>query len=91
MDNEKLKKVAELLNAEKANDANALFHKIAPFDSVEYWLVRGNLKQKFQQWNEAINAYSKVLELEPGNPEAENQLHIVQNILNFWNPEMFNP
>jgi tetratricopeptide (TPR) repeat protein len=91
MDSEKLKNVTELLKAENANDAQALFQEIIPTETVEYWLIKGKLEQKFQHWSEAINAFAKVLELDPKNSEAQNQLHLVQNILNFWNPEMFNP
>jgi predicted TPR repeat methyltransferase len=54
-------------------------------------MVKGKLEQKFQNWGKAINAYSKVLELEPENIEARNHLQLIRNILNFWNPEMFNP
>jgi hypothetical protein len=54
-------------------------------------MVQGILEQKFQNWGKAINAYLKVIEIEPGNAEAQNNLHMIQSILNFWNPEMFNP
>lgn len=90
-DNEKLKKVAVLLMEEKANEAQLLFQEIIPAETAEYWLIKAKLEQKFQHWSEAINAFAKVLEKEPKNKEAQNQLHLVQNILNFWNPEMFNP
>ena len=88
---EKLQKVVDLLNTENANEAQQLFQKIIPAETAEYFLVKGKLEQKFQHWSEAINAFTKVLEIEPENTEAQNQLHLVQNILNFWNPEMFNP
>jgi tetratricopeptide (TPR) repeat protein len=91
MESEKLKKITELLQAEKADEAQALFQEISPEETVDYWLTKGKLEQKFQHWGNAINAFSKVLEIEPENSEAQSQLHLVQNILNFWNPEMFNP
>jgi len=91
MNSEELKKVTELLNAEKANEAQLIFQQITPSETLEYWLVKGKLEQKFQHWSEAINAFTKVLNIEPENKVAQNQLHVVQNILNFWNPEMFNP
>lgn len=91
MKSEKLKNIIDLLEAEKADVAQAYFQKISATESVEYWLIKGKLEQKFQHWGEAINAFSKVLEIDPKNSEAQNQLHLIQNILNFWNPEMFNP
>jgi len=91
MDCEKLKKVTNLLQEGKPDEALVLFQTILPSETVEYWLMKGKLEQKFQHWSEAINAFIKVLDIEPENMEAQNQLHLVQNILNFWNPEMFNP
>lgn len=91
MSNEKLIQVLELIGKEKAFEAQKAFDEIVPFESVEYLLVKGKLEQKFQNWGKAINAFSKVIELDPENIEAQNHLKLIQNILNFWNPEMFNP
>jgi tetratricopeptide (TPR) repeat protein len=87
----KLIRVLELLKAEKACEAQNIFNEIEPLETVEYFMVQGILEQKFQNWGKAINAYLKVIEIEPGNAEAQNNLHMIQSILNFWNPEMFNP
>ena len=91
MSSNKLSGVLELLKAEKAIEAQILFYEIEPVETVEYWMVQGILEQKFQNWGKAINAFSKVMETEPGNAEAKNNLQLIQSILNFWNPEMFNP
>lgn len=91
MEGNKLDRVIELLQAEKAKEAHILFLEIAPELTVKYLLVKGKLEQKFQHWGDAINAFSKVVEMDPENKEAKNNLHVIQNILNFWNPEMFNP
>ncbi|MEN8118202.1 MAG: hypothetical protein ABFS16_14550 [Bacteroidota bacterium] len=88
---ELLVKVKELLDKDKAPEAKSLFVRINPDDSVEYYLVKGKLEQKFQNWGEAINAYSKVLELDSGNLEAANNLNLIEDILNYWNTDMFNP
>lgn len=91
MSSENLNRVLELIRAEKAIEAQKVFNEVVPSETVEYFMVKGKLEQKFQNWGKAINAFSKVVELEPGNIEAQNHLHLIQNILNFWNPEMFNP
>lgn len=91
MSSEKLKKVLEFLQKEKPLDARKAFDELIPVESVEYFMVKGKLELKFQKWGSAINAFSKVTELDPENTEAKNHLHLIQNILNFWNPEMFNP
>ena len=91
MNQAKLEKVKQLISEEKAIEARRIFQDIAQEETVDYFYVKGMLAQKFQNWGEAINAYSKVIEIDPENIEAKNNLHIIQNILNFWNPEMFNP
>ena len=91
MINNKLEQVIKLLESEKAKDAQDLFRDIDPAETVEYLFVKGKLDQKFQNFGEAMNAFSRVVEIDPENVEAKNNIHFIQNILNFWNPEMFNP
>lgn len=81
----------ELIRSEKANEAQQLFSEIEADETVEYFMVKGKLEQKFQNWGKAINAFLKVVDVEPENVEAQNQVQMIKNILNFWNPEMFNP
>ena len=88
---ELLNGVRDLLKLEKAQEAKALFLKIEPQENQNYYLLKGAIEQKYQNWGEAINAFNRVLEIEPDNEEAKNNLHLIQNILNFWNPDMFNP
>lgn len=91
MNNIELQKVIVLLQAEKPQEAEDMFLKIQAEETVEYFLTAGKLQQKFQRWGAAINAYSKVIELEPENKTAQTNLDLIKNILNFWSPEMFNP
>lgn len=83
--------VNELLKAEKAEQAKALFEELDEQETADYFLLKGKLEQKYQNWGEAINAYNKVLEIDARNTEAENNLHLIDNILNFWNPDLLNP
>lgn len=92
MDNSgQLEKVCNLLKLEKADEAKTLFITIEEQNTPEFYLVKGVLEQKYQNWGEAINAFNRVLEFDSENEEAKNNLHLIQNILNFWNPDMFNP
>jgi hypothetical protein len=91
MSKEKLNHVLNLIQNEKALEAQNVFNEIVPQETIEYLMVKGKLELKFQKWGSAINAFTKVTELDPENTEAKNHLHLIQNILNFWNPEMFNP
>ena len=77
MKEDKLDSVMQLLQEEKSIEARRIFKDIVPDETAKYYYVKGLLEQKFQNWGEAINAYSKVLELEPGNEEAHNNLHII--------------
>jgi tetratricopeptide (TPR) repeat protein len=88
---EKLNLVKNLINAEKAIEAKNVFNDIEPQETIEYLFVEGMLEQRFQNWGKALNAYSKVLRLDAENVEAINRIKMIQSILNFWNPEMFNP
>ena len=91
MNSKSLNRVEELISKEKAMEARKLFDSIEPEETVLYYFVKGKLEQKFQNFGDAINAFSKVIEMDPDNIDAKNNLHLIQNILNFWNPEMFNP
>jgi len=91
MNSDRLNRVEELISEEKALEARKIFDDIEPEETVLYYSVKGKLEQKFQNFGDAINAFSKVIEMDPDNINARNNLHIIQNILNFWNPEMFNP
>ena len=91
MNSKSLNRVEELISEEKALEARKLFDNIKPEETVQYYSVKGKLEQKFQNFGDAINAFSKVIEMDPDNIEAKNNLHLIKNILNFWNPEMFNP
>ncbi|GAB1452876.1 hypothetical protein MASR2M47_29320 [Draconibacterium sp.] len=91
MNKEKLDRVLQLISAEKSNEAQMLFNEINPEETVEYLMVSGKLDQKFQKWGKAMNAYSKIIQIDPENMEAKNRIKMIQSILNFWNPEMFNP
>ncbi len=86
-----LKQIEHLLQQEKALEAKAAFERLEPENSVEYYLTSGKIEQKFQHWGEAINAFNKVLRIDPENAEAQSSLLLIQNVLNFWNPDVFNP
>lgn len=91
MNNKKIIKVKDLIADENALEAKELFQTIEPENSVIYFFVKGSLEQKFQQWGAAINSFQKVLELDPNHVEAKNHIYMIQSVLNYWNPETFNP
>jgi len=58
---------------------------------VETLLLRGRIHYKMQNWGNAMNDYSSVLELDPGHQEAKSGLEMARNILGYFTPDMFNP
>jgi len=90
-DSNRLKNIELLLKNDRAIEAKKAFLQLDNENSLEYFLVRGKIEQKFQNWGDAINAFNQALEIDPENSEAQNNLELIRNILNFWNPDMFNP
>ena len=90
-DSNRLKNIELLLKNDRAIEAKKAFLQLDNENSVEYFLVRVKIEQKFQNWGDAINAFNQALEIDPENSEAQNNLQLIRNILNFWNPDMFNP
>jgi len=89
-DSNRLKNIELLLKNDRAIEAKKAFLQLDNENSLEYFLVRGKIEQKFQNWGDAINAFNQALEIDPENSEAQNNLELIRNILNFWNPDMFN-
>jgi len=88
---QKLNYINDLLKNERAEEAKAVFGELMLQNTADYFLTEGKIEQKFQNWGAAINAFNKVLAIDPENTEAQHNLHLIKNILNFWNPDMFNP
>ncbi len=88
---QRLNRINDLLKKERAEEAKTEFKALKPQNTAVYFLMKGKLEQKFQNWGEAINAFNKVLAIDPENSEAQHNLHLIKNILNFWNPDVFNP
>jgi len=86
-----IQEVENLLKAEKSEQAKQLFAALEEQPTVAYFLLKGKIEQKYQNWGDAINAFNRVLEIDPQNIEAQNNLHLINNILSFWNPDLLNP
>ncbi|HBO73756.1 MAG TPA: hypothetical protein DD653_03600 [Marinilabiliales bacterium] len=53
--------------------------------------LRGRIHYKMQNWGNAMNDYSAVLEIDPGNADAKSGLEMAKSILGYFTPDMFNP
>ena len=58
---------------------------------LQAFLLRGRINYRMQKWGDAMNDYSVVLESDPGNQEAKSGMEMVENILGYFTPDMFNP
>ncbi len=58
-------------------------------DGAHFFL--GKVLCKKQEWGKAINEFRRALEINPENKEAQLQLDMVNSILGYYTPDMFNP
>lgn len=91
MKNFELEEVQNLLQQGKNAEAKQLFENIAETSTVEYWMLKGNIEQRFQQWGKAYNAYLKVQQIDAEHKESKIQIAMIDSILSFWNKDQFNP
>lgn len=92
MDNRnELNIVHSLFDEGKFCEAREILNGIKNNGSVEFFLVKGKIEEKFQNWGGAINAYNKVLEINNNSQEAKNHLSHIRDILNFFNTDLLNP
>jgi hypothetical protein len=81
----------KLIHSNKLEEGEELLSSINGEKVAEYWFLRGLLNQKVHHWGEAINCYYKCLDLDPVHHKASAGIEICRNILNFWNPSLYNP
>jgi regulator of sirC expression with transglutaminase-like and TPR domain len=81
IDQNELSRSLKILNERILSDSN----------DAQALQLRGRIHYKMQNWGEAMNDFSSVLELEPDNPEAKSGFEMAQNILGYFTPDMFNP
>ena len=91
MKNFELEEVQALLQQGKNAEAKRMFESMPESENVEYWMMRGTIEQRFQQWGKAYNAFVKVQQIDPEHVEAKTQIAMIDSILSFWNKDQFNP
>jgi len=83
--------IAELLKAHKPDEAIAAATEALsqqPESDMLYYL-RGNAYRKKGDWQGAISNYLEAIELNPDSP-AKNAYEIANDILDFFNKDMYN-
>lgn len=91
MKNLEFQEIKALLQQGKNAEARRMFESLPESENVEYWMMKGTIEQRFQQWGKAYNAFAKVQQIEPGHQESKSQIALIDSILNFRNNDLFNP
>ena len=89
MNLEDIKLILNGNDVELAIDALSEYIKNNP-SSDEAYFMRGNAYRRLNDWKNAINNYCEAIELNPASPAAE-AYKAVQEILGFYNTDLYNP
>lgn len=91
--NSDLKTAQQLFERHDLVSAHKLLTSIIDNDKtdIQALLLRGRIHYKMQQWGNAMNDFSQVLDIEPENQEAKTGQEMAQSILGYFTPDMFNP
>jgi len=85
-------RIRALLDACRADEAIALLGEYraggGAMDSELFYLL-GNAHRKKGDWQQAINNYLEAVALDPASP-AQRALDIANEILDFYNKDMYN-
>lgn len=84
--------IKELINQGDVDQAILMLDKILQTDFPEKdqaYYLRGNAYRKQGNWQLALNNYRYAIDLNPESPALQAH-HMVMNILNFYNKDMYN-
>ena len=85
-------RIKAMLEAHKADEVIDLMEKFqadgGPMDDELFYLL-GNAGRKKGNWQMAMNCYLEAVALNPGSP-AKQALDIANEILDFYNKDMYN-
>jgi len=76
--------IGNLVEAEKIADKIPVEHSL-------FWYSQGLIFQKRQQWGDALNAFSRALEIDPGLTYAQTNIRMIREIINYTNPSLLDP
>lgn len=87
-----LQGIKELLDENRLNEAlEALNHYIISFPrSDEAYFMRGNLYRRLGDMRQALNNFCEAIAINP-NSKATEAYRATQEILSFYNTDLYNP
>src|SRR5665647_497809 len=86
-----LKSAKEALTQNRTEDALAILNEAVIDNNGEVTFLKGEIYFKLQRWGEALNHFSLFLEQNPLDPRAQSYCVMIQNILGFYNKDLYNP
>jgi Uncharacterized protein conserved in bacteria len=87
----KYTQIRDLITQEQTDKALQELDSIIKEDPMqdEAHYLRGNIFRKQENWAEAMNSYTKAIEINPSSP-AKQSWDFCTEILKFFNKDMFN-
>ena len=86
-----VERAKEALDQNRHEEALIILNEIAIANDGELIFLKGEIYFKLQRWGEALNQFSLYLEQYPSDKKAESYCAMIQNILGFYNKDLYNP
>ncbi len=84
-----IKKLIEQGDVEQAFRLIDHFLQTSSSNKDQAYYLQGNAHRKSGNWQQALNSYTRSIELNPDNPAREAR-RMVMDILNFFHKDMYN-
>lgn len=81
----------EVLELGQPEEALNILEKVADANNGEAIFMKGEIYFKLQKWGDALNQFSRYLDLFPSDTKAESYCVLIQNILVFYHKDLYNP
>jgi len=75
----------------RLDEALTILNETVIANNGEAIFLKGEIFFKLQRWGEALNQFSLFLEHYPSDQKAESYCAMIQNILGFYNKDLYNP
>ncbi|WP_423127464.1 hypothetical protein [Gaoshiqia sp. Z1-71] len=91
--NKSLEEAARLIDANRLDEAKQLIAGLPELqeDAADCQFLLGKIACRKQEWGMAVNHFNRTLAIDPEYPSAQAQIDMVNDILGYYTPDMFNP
>ena len=89
---QQIENIKTLINNNSLSDAIEQLDALIEQDKTndELFLLRGNAYRKLNNWKNAISDYCKAMDINPKS-DAVQAYQAAQDIMNFFNKDLYNP